>query len=429
MGFEPTSSPELQSGRVGHCATRPIMANPLTDADLATALAVLEASRELAPDDPRYLQLEWAAAHLRKTAKRKRRLQRKHETTQHDRTLRASEREQPVATRRSWSCYVCKQPYRVLHPAFPSLCGPCAEASLARRGQRVDLRGRTALVTGGRIKIGYAVALELLRSGARVRITTRFPGDAARRYAAEPDAADWLPNLEIHGLDFRKLSLVLQAIEGWRDGTLDILINNAAQTVWHPPAYYRQLVAREDDAPLPVVRWNEAEALVPLAADLERTHSWVAELEDVAPVEVVECQVVNAIVPFLLCSRLQPAMLRSTFPDRYVVNVTAVEGQFDRAHKLARHPHTNMAKAALNMLTRTSAAAWAEQGIHMNAVDPGWVSHEGPPAAVERAEALGFQPPLTVADAAARVLDPVVRGVSGDPIAGVLLKDFTVVPW
>lgn len=436
----------------------------ISEDELAAALRVLEASRELDPADPRFLALERAAAHLRKHAKKKRRADRRRATAAHDRAARATatlggastddassddarsdgarsegaRADGARSTLRARRCYVCKQPYRQLHGFYHLLCTRCGDASAAIREARIDLRGRRVLITGGRIKIGFATALRCLRAGAEVVVTTRFPVDAARRYAQERDVDAWRERLTIHGLDFRHLPELLGALEIWRAGpAIDVLINNAAQTVWHPPSHYEALEAGERRPPaLPVERRRDhvdpgAALEIGLAAiDRRRTNSWTLELEDVPPLEMVEAQVVNNIAPFLLCSRLQPAMLRSRHPDRYIVNVAALEGQFHRADdKSPRHPHTNMAKAALNMLTRTSAQAYAARGVYMVSVDPGWVSHEGPAHVRERLEAQGFRPPLSMADAAARILDPVARGLAGRPVFGVLLKDYAEVPW
>ena len=410
----------------------------MTDDDVQHCLDLLEASRDLDPDDPRFLALENAAAHLRKQAKKKRRAQRRRETRQRDlarqdgtelaRSRGKHGRVEPLERQRT--CYVCKQPYRQLHGFYHLLCPVCGDANQARRDATLDLTGRSALVTGGRIKIGYATALRLLRSGARVRVTTRYPHDAVERYTAEPDSADWSERLTVEGLDFRRLGDVLQAIEQWSTEPLDVLINNAAQTVWRPPEAAADVEAPARRTAIAVTHWSPpAERSATTALDRQRINSWVMRLEQVPPIEMVEATVVNAIVPFLLCSGLHPAMLRSPHPDRYVVNVAALEGQFTRANKLARHPHTNMAKAALAMLTRTSAEGWAEQGIYMVSVDPGWVSHEGPDAVVRRAEERGFHPPLDAEDAAARLVDPIARGLAGQPVYGVLLKDYAEAPW
>ena len=436
----------------------------IDDDELLACLAVLERSRALAPDDPRFLQLEQAAAHLRKHAKKRRKVARRREKARHDRELRvavAENRQAGGTFARERRCYVCKQPYRQVHDFYHLLCPRCGDASMAKRTQPLELKGRRALVTGGRIKIGYQTALALLRAGAEVIVTTRFPKDAASRYAQEEDVAAFRDRLTIVGLDFRRLPDVIAQIEAWRrELTLDILINNAAQTVWHPPSYYDALWQGESlPAALPIAREarrldgeqvdgrqvdggqvdsgrvdsRKQDALALLgdvtAIDHARVNSWVLDLEDVPPVEMIECQVVNSIVPFLLCSRLEPAFLRAEAGDRYIVNVAALEGQFTRRHKLSRHPHTNMAKAALNMITKTSAEAYAEKGVYMVSVDPGWMSHEAPPEQRQKAFDHGFRPPLDGVDAAARIVDPIARGRGGAPVYGVLLKDFREVPW
>jgi Dehydrogenases with different specificities (related to short-chain alcohol dehydrogenases) len=90
--------------------------------------------------------------------------------------------------------------------------------------------------------------------------------------------------------------------------------------------------------------------------DLRERNSWRLLLAEVSSVELLETQLVNAVAPFVLNARLKPLMLRTANRDKHIVNVSAVEGQFYRKFKTTRHPHTNMAKAALNMMTRTSAA-------------------------------------------------------------------------
>lgn len=373
----------------------------MDDERLRAALAGLEAARTLDPSDPRYLELERAAAFLRKTAKKARR------------ASRARHRAAPAEILR---CYVCRQ--MCAPTAHPALCPSCAAHSEAMQGAPLDLRGRTALLTGGRIKIGHATALRLLRAGAAVHVTTRYLEDARRRFAGQPDAADWEDRLHLHQLDLRDLGRFLERVERWREGPpFDILVNNAAQSVWRPPSEVAGLLAGEPEHGLVTALAGQLATL-----DLRRADSWRQRLGEVAPVDVVEVQLVNAIAPFVLCDRLRPNLARSPFPDRYVVNVTAVEGQFDRPEKSVRHPHTNMAKAALNMLTRTCAADLAGDGIYMVSVDPGWMSHE-----TERGAEIRV--PLTPEDSAARLVHPIAAGISGSPVWGVLLKDFAVAPW
>ena len=425
-------------------------------ADLAHCLATLEALRETAPDDPARVAVERAAAHLTKTAKQKRRLARKQENRRVDRaasasSLRAAAYFTPALPapeaasvrelRNQRHCYVCKLPFRRLHAFYHALCPTCADRNFAARTLTADLAGRRAIVTGGRIKIGYEIAVSLLRAGARVTVTTRFPRDAEQRYADLPP--ELRARLTIEGLDF----LDLRGVAAWidrevaRGEPLDILISNAAQTVRRPPAYYARLAAAEAAPPPLEGRSTELaeEALALLfpdrvdaegkPVDLRHRNSWVLNAAEIEPAEVAEVHVVNAIVPFLIASRLRPLMTRSAFADRYIVNVSAMEGVFAYRNKQTRHPHTNMAKAALNMFTRTSAPEFLTDGIYMNSVDTGWITQENPHPMEERQKSRGFCPPLDIVDGAARVLAPVYRGVLGDRIAGGFFKDYEPAPW
>ncbi len=400
------------------------------------------------------------------------------------------------------SCYVCKARYRRLHPFYDALCPACAELNYEKRVQTADLRGRVALVTGARVKIGYQAALKLLRAGATVVATTRFPHDAARRYASEPDCAQWSPRLQVHGLDLRHspsveifCSEVCRRLE-----RLDLLVNNACQTVRRPPGFYEHMLDFEErpvEALPPEVRplvrshhecvrlldsvcapaagasgeslgdlvaWRgggaglglrhsarlsqvrfgfdegaRREDLFPAGArdadlqqvDLRALNSWRLTLAEVPAPEMIEVQLVNAVAPFILCARLKPLMLRAPGRDKHVVNVSAMEGVFSRGTKTDRHPHTNMAKAALNMLTLTSARDYVRDGIHMNAVDTGWITDEDPFVhATRKRDELGFQPPLDVVDGAARVLDPFLSGLNtGRHAYGRFFKDYAPSAW
>ena len=166
-----------------------------------------------------------------------------------------------------------------------------------------------------------------------------------------------------------------------------------------------------------------------LPLDLRATNSWTQALDEVDPAEALETHAINALAPLLLTQRLLPAVRRSEAPDKHLVFVSAVEGQFSYGSKTPRHPHTNMAKAALNMLVRTSAADLARARIYAVAVDTGWITDENPQLRRDRARAQGFCPPLDVLDGAARVYDPVVRGARGEPVFGVFLKDYRPADW
>jgi len=349
------------------------------------------------------------------------------------------------------TCYVCKSPYQQVDTFYHRLCPECAADNTARRALSTDLSGRRALLTGGRVKIGFQLALMMLRDGAEVLVTSRFPHDTVRRFREAEGSAKWLDRLSVLAVDLRDPRQVLGLCEELRQEgrPLDILVNNAAQTVRRPPESYALLAAGEYDtlpagarqapgfrpmrmldgsaAALPVALREADEA--GLLPDPSPENSWSARLGALDPAEVLETQLVNALAPALLCDRLLPLLLAAPHPRRYVVNVTAVEGRFAVRNKMPGHPHTNMAKAALNMLTRTSAAELAAQGVHMCAVDTGWITDENPAPKKARMAGAGFRTPLDIVDGAARVYDPIVRGEAGDPVSGVFLKDYRKAEW
>ncbi|MCW2499697.1 MAG: family oxidoreductase [Frankiales bacterium] len=469
-------------------------AGGIEPARLQAVLDVLKELDDLDPDHPDAIAVRRATAHVYKSVKVRRRSQKRASITAADeevtnRTatgakdriddetrgvlLEATAETAVVGTlHRARSCYTCKTRYREVDAFYHQLCPSCAAFNWSKRDQHVDLTGRRALLTGGRAKIGMYIALMLLRDGAHLTITTRFPHDAVRRFTAMPDSSTWLHRLKVVGIDLRDPSQVVQLAEDVAaEGPLDILVNNAAQTVRRSQASYAQLAAAEHaaealESSVPIVdlrsptaeiegaigRKMTPEAVTALALtsgsaslarveqgiaidagglvpDLAPVNSWSQRVHEVDAVEMLEVQLCNSVAPFILISRLRPALAASPHRRTYVVNVSAMEGQFSRRYKGAGHPHTNMAKAALNMLTRTSAEDMLAEGILMTAVDTGWITDERPHPTKARLHDEGFHAPLDLVDGAARVYDPIVQGEQGTDLYGCFLKDFAPAAW
>jgi len=390
---------------------------------------------------------------------------------------------------RSVTCYICRLQTTEAHKAFASMCVPCGNFNLAGSNfstpDNLRLEGRTALVTGGRVNLGYHVALRLLRCGANVIVSTRYPRDALERYRAEPDSFDWTGRLRIVGADFRAardafnlVEQVVPIVDQW-GGRLHILINNAAQTLTDSIGREEQAIQREkqllDSSPAgmpalvehsyqPRVRGGavgslegpstrllssfpprDPRTLSPYQQpDAPQGSSWVQSLGQIPYEDIISAHSVNAFVPLILLRELLPLLARGKRPGgtyssdqwppprAHVVNVSSREGIFEHnvstsSAKNARHVHTNMSKAALNMITETEAAvAWHDYRVAINTVDPGYMS-----AAPEMRNS---NPPLDWEDGAGRVLWPVAMGEmakredgSGGIVYGRFLKHYGAV--
>ena len=478
-------------------------------------------------------------------------------------------------------CHTCKKAYTHLHGYYYDLCPPCGDLNYEKRNLTANLRGRTILLTGCRIKIGYAMATCILRCGGTLVGTTRFVHDALSRFRQEPDYEDWKHRVFLYAVDLRDLWMVQQfcAFLSHNHPKLYAVINNAAQTIQRTYDYTAQLRAQEIDPPTEVheelmrtestVEWMSfflnngslrigksielsdlsaitganaptkvslqmltngsggAEGATTAAAfatsptapsslttapgekgaetqlvpsypkprydrydteaearDTREKNSWTMNLAEVDGGEATETMAINALAPLILNAKLKPLLLaglneereawdaaeraaREAFdlqqeqngeiekepfdakkwaeqylaendkyyndpngplsvdPARYIINVSAMEGQFYR-HKMTTHPHTNMAKAALNMMTRTSGADYAKDGIYMNACDTGWITDESPHSKKHQRLEQNMLCPLDEVDASSRCLDLIL---THSREFGEFWKDYHKIPW
>ena len=400
-------------------------------------------------------------------------------------------------------CYICKEKFTLdnIHKFYGNLCTKCGDHNYSYREVKLDLSGRIAIVTGGRVKIGYYIGTKLLSYGCKVIITTRFPKDSLFKYQQDPDYEKWKNNLIIYPIDFRIFESTIKFINYIKENYthIDILINNAAQTLRRSSSYYKYLlpieankenfkeIIKEDYisnqnlnsslekkvnkeemlnslVPLDNKKSFDFQEILPLSVITSQIkimeekyqpsvtmigrdgqpydftggkNSWNFEFDEIPFQEFTEVQIINAWTPYYLCSKLKPLMEKSPFQDKYIVNVTAVEGIFNH-YKRTTHVHTNMAKAALNMFTRTCGKYLKNVGIYMTCVDTGWVSHMYEMNKLideNEKEKENFRKeftsvPLDELDGAMRVLQPIIEGIKNkNYLYGVLLKDYATSVW
>ena len=409
------------------------------------------------------------------------------------------------------NCYICKEKFGLdnIHSFYGNLCKKCGEYNYSFRTMKLDFTGRIAIVTGGRVKIGYYIATKLLSYGAKVLITSRFPKDALFKFQKDPDYEKWKNNLVIYPIDFRIFESTIKFIQFINDNFphVDILINNAAQTIRRTASYYKYLLpietkdlTKEEDkkiikndfinlqkqlkesesttklnnpsqakkeiqnALISLVdnKSKEYQEILPLSViasqirimeEKSQPHvtvmggdgqpydfskgknSWNFEFDEIPFQEFTEVQIINTWTPYYLCVKLKPLMMNSPFPDKYIVNVTSVEGIFNH-YKRSSHVHTNMAKAALNMFTRTCGSYLKDIGIYMTCVDTGWVSPMNEMnSLLDKDKKNSYENefvnvPLDELDGAMRVLHPIIEGIKNkNYLYGILLKDYVKSPW
>ena len=354
------------------------------------------------------------------------------------------------------NCYACNESYQLTHFFYNRLCPKCATINYSKRFSKIDLTGRNIIVTGGRVKIGFATALKLLKSGANVTVTSRFPAIAYNNFKKQEDSEEWIHRLSCYGLDLRNLKAVDRFVNFYKkeNDYLDILINNAAQTIRYPEEYYLPIMGEETKL---LQLENKVETVfpntTPLSKDinalpnggmglqqLDKTRfnqpidsrdktSWNSTLVEISLTELLEVNLINQIAPYQLIKELKCWMEKSPFKEQFIINVTFSEGQFSYNNKTIFHPHTNMTKAALNMMTRTSSKEFSNAGIYMNSVDVGWVSTGAIESLRKKQFEKGYIPPLDPVDGAARIIDPILQGINGERIFGKLLKNYEIVDW
>ena len=403
------------------------------------------------------------------------------------------------------NCYICKEKLVLenIHKFYGNLCKKCGDYNYSFRTMKLDFTGRIAIVTGGRVKIGYYIATKLLSYGAKVLITSRFPKDTLFKYQQDPEYENWKNNLIIYPIDFRIFESTIKFVKFINENFphVDILINNAAQTIRRTASYYKYLLPTEtkdlnpedekkvikndyinlqkqlkegeknkndkkeiENSLISLVNNKNPEyrEILPLSViasqirimeEKEQPHvtvmggdgqpydfskgknSWNFEFDEIPFQEFTEVQVINTWTPYYLCVKLKPLMMQSPYPDKYIVNVTSVEGIFNH-FKRSSHVHTNMAKAALNMFTRTCGSYLKEIGIYMTCVDTGWVSPMNEMnSLLDKNKKKSYENefvnvPLDELDGAMRVLHPIIEGIKNkNYLFGILLKDYIKSPW
>lgn len=380
-------------------------------------------------------------------------------------------------------CYICNVPTPPNHDFYKKMCHRCGLLNKIKRDSFVNQKNKIAIVTGGRVKIGFETSLRLLRCECYVIITTRFAKDALERYLKEPDYEKWIDNLKIFEADFLSLQDTKDFIDFINEkyDKIDYLINNAAQTIDRPNDFYNHLLlanpemkfienniinpyhknliennlenknktlennnSKDKDKILEnkneiimkteyyncddKIIFEQNTELFPLnkydkfgqQIDLRKKNSWILEIDDIEINEFLKIQAINNFTPFMLVNKLIPLLKRENEQYTYVINVTSMEGIFNWKNKSSRHVHTNMAKASLNMMTRTCSNYLKDKhNIIMCAVETGWNNPQFPLS-------YDYETPLDCLDGAMRILEPIFCQLKD---SGVIYKDYQIYDW
>lgn len=368
------------------------------------------------------------------------------------------------------TCYICRErtPLKENEQIFSNVsmnfkCTKCEHLNETKRSIKTDLQNKVAIVTGARVKIGFETAIRLLECGCQVIATSRFVGDMICRYQAHPKYNEFKHLVTFYAIDLRYMNDINNFYNYVKNKfvKLDILIHNAAQTIRRPKEFYQHMIPNEklqcglltngenelvsncstvvlpngiDKHLFNVFNVLESDDLTNFPndsldangeqIDLRKSNTWTKTLENVEIKELTELLTINTVSPFYM-NQLFIGMLKNA-NGSYIVNVSSMEGVFNMKTKSKNHPHTNMAKAALNMMTRTSAQDYYQHKIYMVSVDTGWVTNEFPHGHKSQNHTV----PLDNLDGACRVLDPVFDYFNGKtPVYGVFLKDYMVSDW
>lgn len=337
-----------------------------------------------------------------------------------------------------YKCYSCKKfmDEKVWLERYVDFCLNCARFNLEKRELTANLSTVTAFVTGIRQKIGLQIALKLLRCGAHVVGTSRFPRASWLNYSKESDFEEWKDRLIIYQVDFVKMDQVIKMIQFVKTQDINIIINNACQTIRPSPLYQKRINRLEEilnmgmleysskqkqllvqDPNLPIIPYQpyqetaliEIEKEIPLNhfgdvkdVDIKCQSSWWQNIDELEPGEILEANIINQIVPTLIVNQLKPVMQNPKF----IINVVAFEGKFNEVNKNAKHAHTNMCKAGLAMMIRTLSES-EDKDLHVYAVNPGFISGVNPQL---------DHYPLSAKDGASRILDPIIQYYKGTPL-------------